>query len=120
MLHRILVVDDDLDIRESMADALSDDGYDVCVAANGREALDIMHACAPCVVILDLMMPVMDGWQVAARMEGDPALAAIPLCVVSAWPDRAPERCACVLGKPVSLRDLVRAVRNHCAPATHA
>ena len=61
----ILVVDDDPDIRDSLREVLEDEGYDVSCVGNGREALDHLKAASPrpCVILLDLMMPVMDGWQ---------------------------------------------------------
>src|SRR5688500_10739911 len=79
----VLVVDDDEDIRETVADVLRDAGYTVRVAADGSEALVEMRDCAPCVVLLDLMMPRIDGWQVVEEMRRDPELAEIPVCIVS-------------------------------------
>src|SRR4051794_433510 len=85
--HTVLVVDDDQDIRESLRLLLSEEGFDVHTAANGAEAVEQMEAETPCFVILDLMMPVMDGWEVAGRMHDDERLAEIPVCVVTATPE---------------------------------
>lgn len=86
---RVLVVDDDVNIRKMMVAALRRDGYDFSEAANGREALDCMRSAHPDVVLLDLMMPVMSGWDVLQEREQDATLRKIPVIIVSA--NRAPE-----------------------------
>lgn len=58
----VLVVDDQEAIRDTLQTALDDEGFTVECASNGREALDILERWKPCVILLDLMMPVMDGW----------------------------------------------------------
>jgi CheY-like chemotaxis protein len=85
----VLVVDDDPNIRRMMVAALKRDGYLFSEAANGREALDLMRADKPDVVVLDLMMPVLSGWDVLQEREQDATLAKIPVIIVSA--NRAPE-----------------------------
>jgi CheY-like chemotaxis protein len=85
----VLVVDDDPNIRRMMVAALKRDGYTFAEAANGREALDSMRSDKPDVVVLDLMMPVMSGWDVLQEREHDAALRQIPVIIVSA--NRAPE-----------------------------
>jgi CheY-like chemotaxis protein len=85
----ILVVDDDASIRRMIVATLKRDGYQFSEAANGREALDAMREQHPAVVVLDLMMPVMSGWDVLQARENDPELRRIPVIVVSA--SRAPE-----------------------------
>jgi len=87
---RVLVVDDDLSIRRMIVAALKREGeYMFLEAANGREALDHMRAETPDVVVLDLMMPVMSGWDVLRERQGDPALRSIPVILISA--NRDPE-----------------------------
>src|SRR5258708_23881574 len=86
---RVLVVDDDPNIRKMMVAALKRDGYSFSEAANGREALDCMRSSRPDVVVLDLMMPVMSGWDVLQEREHDASLRQIPVIIVSA--NRAPE-----------------------------
>jgi CheY-like chemotaxis protein len=115
--HTILVVDDDAEIRESIADLLQDEGYEVAVAANGREALDQIRAgLRPRVVVLDLMMPVMDGWQFLDERARDAALKAVPVVVVSATPEtlQPPETCA-FIRKPMRLELLLEVVGRECA-----
>ena len=113
----VLVVDDDDSLREIVADAIADAGYAVEQAENGRDALDKMRSAQPCIVLLDLMMPVMDGWEVVAEMTSDPTLADVPVCVVTAQDRVAPPPTACFLKKPVSMADLLRAVEAHCGKA---
>jgi CheY-like chemotaxis protein len=82
---RVLVVDDDPDIRETIGIILEDEGFDVDLAANGSEALAKLRVDPHAqVILLDLMMPVMNGWEFRAEQEKDPALLAIPVIVISA------------------------------------
>ncbi|MFL5304368.1 MAG: sensor histidine kinase [Polyangia bacterium] len=81
----MLLVEDDDGIRESVAEILSDDGFDVRVARNGGDALTVLRRePAPDVILLDLMMPVMDGWQFRVEQKRDPLLAQIPVIAMSA------------------------------------
>ena len=98
-----------------MRELLELEGFDVVTACNGREALEAANARRPCVVLLDLFMPVMDGWQFLAEIECDRELADLPVTVVSAAGDRVSgigrRR---FLRKPVTLAELVAAVRASC------
>ncbi len=86
----ILVVDDKAEIRSLISDLLVDEGYTVAHAANGREALAYLHAvpALPCVIILDLMMPFLNGWDFLRARQGNPVIWAIPTVVISdlSWP----------------------------------
>lgn len=85
-----MIVEDDRDTREMLGKFLELEGFDVLTAANGRLALDQLGAGAPpCVIILDLMMPVMNGWQFREAQANDPRLARIPVVVVTAAGARA-------------------------------
>src|SRR5205823_9944209 len=109
---RILVVDDDPDIRELLFTALEDEGFEVFPAANGQEALAAIRTFRPDVIVLDLMMPVMDGWQFAkalrARDEGDED---IPLVLLSAARDLKTHAkalaAADIIEKPFDLSELL-------------
>jgi signal transduction histidine kinase len=83
--RRILLVEDDPDIRVSLQSILGDEGFEVVACNNGREALARLGSMsAPDLIILDLMMPVMDGWQFRIQQKNDPALAQIPVIAISA------------------------------------
>lgn len=117
---RVLVVDDDEDLRAALADILEAEGYEVAVAADGQEALEVLreeHAPLPGLVLLDMMMPVMDGWEFCAHQKRDPKLAHVPVLVLSASADV--ERAAAELGaqgylrKPMDIDALLGAVARH-------
>ena len=82
----ILVVEDDLDIRENLAEFLLSEGYAVLTAADGQKALDVLRAesVLPQVILLDLRMPRMDGFRFREEQERDPRLAPIPVLVMTA------------------------------------
>src|SRR5260370_6286163 len=106
----VLVVDDDPDILQTLALCLSTEGYRVLMAANGREALQVLESDRPACILLDLMMPVMDGWQFVAEIEKR-GLRASPLLILSA--DRAVQghatklRADSFLAKPFDLDELL-------------
>jgi CheY-like chemotaxis protein len=111
----ILVVDDDLDIRETLADALETRGFDVIAAANGLEALKIIRSMAtpPSVILLDLMMPVMDGYAFLEERKKDPRLSSIPLAIVTAGHGVDRNRLgngAPIIPKPFNVPQLLRAL----------
>ena len=81
---RVLVVDDDRAIREALADGLTDEGFSVQVAEDGAQAIQMMAAAPPDLVVLDLMMPRMTGWQLIDEMQEHPGLRDIPVVVVTA------------------------------------
>ncbi len=81
----ILVVEDDVAVRQTLADVLADEGYEVSTATDGAAALEILRAGPlPALILLDLMMPVLDGEHFRREQAGDPSLAAIPTIVLSA------------------------------------
>jgi CheY-like chemotaxis protein len=101
--YRLLIVDDDRSIREALRAALEDEGFTVAVAANGAEALAKIQERRPRLVLLDLMMPNVDGWEVLDRVRADPSLADVRVCVCSAVPDLASPRADFVLRKPFNV-----------------
>ena len=117
--HTVLIVDDDVDIRETVAEALQDAGYDVKSASNGQEALEVLKVePQPCLILLDLMMPVMDGEQFRAAQKTEPAWADIPVVVISAGGhcEEAAERmgAASCVKKPFRIKELFQAVQRFC------
>jgi len=105
--RRVLVVDDDPDIRAVLSDVLGATGYEVATAGHGREALELLRAQPFGLVVLDLMMPVMTGWEFREAQLGDPAIAHVPVIVVSAA--RAPRAvpAAAFLPKPFDMDELL-------------
>lgn len=118
-MPRILIVDDDHAIRGALTAMLEDEGHHVVGAGNGREALAYLRGAGepPGLILLDLAMPIMSGWEFREEQQRDPALAAIPVVVISA--DRGVRQKAesieadGYLGKPVDIDDLLAAVARH-------
>jgi CheY-like chemotaxis protein len=116
----VLIVEDDADLREMMAELLQLEGYRTRSVANGREALDYLERTGrPDLILLDLMMPVMDGWEFRRRQMADPSLADVPVVVLSALdPARAHDLAgALFLKKPLDFDRLLELVRRFCARA---
>jgi DNA-binding response OmpR family regulator len=109
----VLLVDDEPDILDTLEDFLGDAGYPTCRALNGALALDCMEQELPCLVILDLRMPVLDGNEVIERMRRSARLASVPVLISTSDPSRAP-RGIPLLKKPMDLSHLLAAVREHC------
>jgi CheY-like chemotaxis protein len=113
----VFVIEDDADTRDMIARFLQLEGFAVETAANGRQALDRLDKGAhACVILLDLMMPVMDGWEFRRRQIEDAVLAKIPVIVFSAaGRDRMRQIDADdYLAKPVDLEELLASVNRHC------
>jgi CheY-like chemotaxis protein len=111
----VLVVEDDDDLRIELEELLTDDGYRVLATCNGQEALGLLEQVKPHLILLDLMMPVLSGWEVLAAMNADPVLAGIPVVALSTYAAQAPRGVACTLSKPIRVEALLAAVRSHCA-----
>jgi CheY-like chemotaxis protein len=110
----ILIVEDDETVREGMTLLLEDAGHAVAAVGNGLEALELMKSRVPCLVLLDLMMPVMTGWALHAAMRADPRLSRVPICVVSAVTAQAPADVEHVLEKPVHVPSLLELCAGYC------
>ncbi len=116
--HTVLIVDDDHHIRTTLRGILEEEGYRVASATNGREALDLLDRTRPCVVLLDLKMPLMDGWEFAAALGQNTEWSAIPIVIISAYLGtkslpREISPIAC-LDKPILLDTLLAAVSKVC------
>lgn len=118
--HWVLVVDDDSHVRETMVELLRDSGHQVLCAENGAEALQVLRdslaaARDICVVLLDLTMPVMDGWTFRKQQLADAALANIPVVVITAASaDFAELGAVSILRKPLAMDTIIDQVQAHC------
>jgi CheY-like chemotaxis protein len=113
----VLVVEDDHDIRVSVRTALEDDGFKVFTVTNGRSALDLLLRMTdlPCLILLDLMLPVMDGWHFAAILQQEPRLSRIPILIMSAYESPPPPEAAVgFVKKPVDADTLLSAIERYC------
>ena len=120
--HVVLVVEDDHDVRQAIAEVLEDNSYRAVEVANGREAIEALRAraatCKPCLILLDIMMPVMDGREFLEQQRQDPDLSDIPVVVLSAHASldesASDLRAAAYLRKPIRAETLLSAVRRLC------
>lgn len=111
---RVLVVEDDEDAREAIIDLLQMKGYKAVPARNGKEALDYLNrGPAPVLILLDLWMPVMDGWQFRREQIKDSRLAKIPVVVITALSDRADIDANEIIIKPIDIDQLFRTIRHY-------
>lgn len=115
---RVLVVDDHEDIRNTLTVALDDEGYEVRSAANGQEALDVLDEWTPCVILLDLMMPVMDGFAFRAEQLRRHNGTAAPVVILSAAGELDKHRislaAAGMIPKPFDIDDVVQTIAGVC------
>jgi two-component system, OmpR family, alkaline phosphatase synthesis response regulator PhoP len=109
----VLVVDDEMDIREAVAEVLAEEGYEVHAAGDGAEALRKARSVHPSLVLLDLMMPGMNGWEFRAAQSRDPELRDIPVVVLSALGRVAGLDAEGFIQKPFDLEELLSAVKAH-------
>jgi CheY-like chemotaxis protein len=111
---RVLIVDDDREIREVLGELLRDEGFAVEAAWNGETALARLQAgFQPDVIVLDIMMPVMDGLTFRALQRSQPALAGIPIIGLTAFP--SPDVDFECLTKPLRFEVLVDKLRRAIA-----
>jgi CheY-like chemotaxis protein len=111
--HLVLVVDDDARLRSLYLDALSESGHLVSIAIDGADALDRLHeGTHPCVVLTDLRMPRMDGFELSRAMSQDPQLASIPTVVLTG--DRILALTSPARDKPFSVAELDSLVQRSC------
>ena len=122
MAETILVVDDDPAVREVLGEGLSQRGYRVLTAPDGAEGLRLARAEQPTLVIADVLMPGLNGWELCRQVREDPALAGIPFLFLSSVSDPSDRAHGLSLGaddyvpKPVNLREIeiriLRALRR--------
>ncbi|HEV8642658.1 MAG TPA: response regulator transcription factor [Methylomirabilota bacterium] len=124
MSQEVLVVDDEPDIRSLVVLHLARDGFRCRTAATGPEALRAVKSGAPDLIVLDVMLPEMDGLEVCRRLRSDPASAAIPIVMLTAKTDEVDRVVGLEIGaddyvvKPFSPKELVARVRAVLRRAT--
>ena len=114
----ILIVEDDAAIRMALQVALELEGYSVKTASHGKEALEILgRSGIPCLILLDLMMPIMNGWEFAEELRRNEALSPIPVALVTAYSEEASSftGAQALIKKPIDLERLYQVVRKFCA-----
>jgi len=122
MAYKILVVDDEPPIVRLMEFILAREGYEMVVAVNGQEALLQVTAHKPDLILLDIMMPRIDGYEVARKLRADPKFCHIPIIMLSAKAQDEDVRKGIDVGvneyitKPFSPQHLVTAVRKYLDP----
>jgi CheY-like chemotaxis protein len=111
----VLIVDDDDDVRETLRACLEEEGFSVRTARNGLEAMALLgNGTPPGLILLDLMMPEMNGWEVLEQLRSDQARAAIPVAVMSGSHRGEVRAADYVIPKPFDLTAMVELVREHC------
>ncbi|MBN1587001.1 MAG: response regulator [Candidatus Omnitrophica bacterium] len=117
MSHKILVVDDEPDIREIIREFLEEEGYEVLEAGNGDEAIELAHSAKPTLITLDVMMPGRDGIEVCELLKQDPETEHIPIIILSVFADKTEviDGIADRLSKPFERDNLIQSVRNALA-----
>ena len=115
--NAILIVDDDLAILDMIAELLEYEGYQVVTCSSGSDALARVKDNPPALILLDLMMPQMSGWQVIAALRSSPQTRAIPIVLLSARRDLpATAKDLGVehfLEKPFDLDELLRLIQQY-------
>jgi two-component system, response regulator, stage 0 sporulation protein F len=107
---RVMIVDDDDDLREMLVLVLESEGFHTCGAMNGVEALDALQGFTG-VVLLDLRMPVMSGWDVIEALRRQGRLGSVPIAICTSSPADAPDGFP-ILPKPIDLDQMTAIIRS--------
>ena len=114
---KILIVDDDVDLVKVMKGTLESKPFDVIVAYNGKEGLEKAKKEKPDLILLDIMMPVMDGFNFAEQFSKDPSIAKIPVLALTSFSDSLGQpftfEVSEFLRKPLKPKDLIAKVEEH-------
>ena len=115
----ILVVEDQEDNRRILRDLLTSSGYKLVEAEDGAQALTMAERQRPALILMDVQIPVFDGYEVTRRLKADPELRAIPIIVVTSYAlsgDESKARaagCNAYVSKPYSTRQLLAKIREY-------
>lgn len=111
----VLIVDDDVRSLNALAEILDFEGYSVACSENGKQALEYLHNYPlPSLIIMDLCMPVMDGWQFRTEQKKDASIARVPVVVVTAFSDPVDIDAEAIIPKPIDLERLLSVVHHYC------
>ena len=119
MSRCVLIVEDQEDNRKILRDLLSNAGYDLIEAANGEEGVALALSKRPNLILMDIQLPVMDGYEATHRIKSNPELKSIPVIAVTSYAlsgDEAKARavgCDAYITKPFSPRQLLAKVREY-------
>ena len=123
MAMRILIVEDQEDNRMIMRDVLSSAGYDLIEAVNGEDGVKLAHSERPDLILMDIQLPIIDGYEATRRIKGSAKLKSIPIIAVTSYAlsgDQAKARaagCDGFVSKPFSPRELLARVREYLPDA---
>jgi two-component system, cell cycle response regulator DivK len=126
MSKRILVVEDQQDNRRILRDLLGNAGYELIEAESGEEALTAVEAQRPDLILMDIQLPVMDGYEATRRIRSNPELKSIPIIAVTSYALSGDEAkalaagCTAYITKPFSPRALLAKVQEHLALVTNS
>lgn len=111
-VRTILVVEDDEELRDLVGDLLEEEGYDVVPATNGKQALDFLQSARrlPSLILLDLLMPLVNGWELLRTIRDDPWYSSVPVVVMTAMKRDRPPGATAVLKKPFKIAELLEMV----------
>jgi CheY-like chemotaxis protein len=116
MKRSVLIVDDEFGIADVVGEVLAEKGYHVAIAVHGQQGMVKLAEQKPDLVLLDVMMPVLDGRDMLRKMRADPAYLAIPVIMMTALPQALPNELAplyqAVLYKPFTIDDLFDTVER--------
>lgn len=124
--HPILIVDDNPHNLKLARVVLSQEGHDVRIASDAEQALDLLEAFHPRVILMDIQLPGMDGLELTRRLKADPARRDIVIIALTAYAMKGDEEkaraagCDGYLSKPVDIDELGRAVAEHLSPPARA
>jgi CheY-like chemotaxis protein len=112
LMGLLLIVEDEIAVRDTLTELVSNDGREIITASDGQEALERLTEVRPCLILLDLMMPRMNGWEFLQRKSADPLIADIPTIVLSG--SGRPAGAVHQLAKPVDVERLLALVDQYC------
>lgn len=121
-MKQVMIIEDDIEIRSILEETLEFYSYETLAAANGKEALEILlHSeYLPQLILLDLMMPIMNGWEFAKEIKKHKRLASIPILVVSAFVDQADSiECEGFIEKPINMKKFLVRIESQLGKSIH-